>query len=693
MRETHYANLFGVLTVSFFSQNLRNLSRRDRLASLMFAVTLMPSPAHLAMGRGEMAIKQDFGISFSANADARISAAAGQTLAHLSKRTGIPFSPASQNAQLVIECGGPGEAVQQLGEDESYKLDIGEGRAILSAPNPLGIIRGLATFEQLVVPATDISKGSFAVPVLTIEDTPRFRWRGLHIDVSRHWMPVDVIKRNLDAMAAVKLNVFHWHLSDNQGFRIESKRYPKLQGQGSDGLFYTQAEVSSVIGYARDRGIRVVPEFDVPGHSTAWLVGYPELAAAKGPFEIGRTWGIFDPVIDPTTDYTYDFLDNFIGEMAALFPDAYFHIGGDEVNGREWDESPRITEFKKDHGMMAKTGTPSKKDLKLSDEKLQAYFNERILGIVKKHGKKMMGWDEILAPELPKDIVIQSWQGQKSLADAVQQGFQGILSSGYYLDHMDSSAMHYGVDPLVDPKTKQALKLTAEQSARILGGEVCMWSEYVSAENVDSRIWPRTVAVAERFWSPQSVSDVKDMYRRLDAVSEQLGWYGVTHRSSYVPMLERLAGGQPMEALRTLADVVTPVGLGGRSRARKYTQETPLNRLVDAARPESVAARQFAAEIDAADWSAVRAQLLIWRDNGALPRTALLQEIAPVSAALKQTAVLGLEAVDFLTSKKRPLQTWTAHANEILTDAKKPKAELNLAIVDPVRKLVEAANQ
>jgi hexosaminidase len=583
--------------------------------------------------------------------------------------------------------------VQQLREDESYKLTITAERAVLSAPNPLGIIRGLATFEQLVVPATGPSASGFVVPALTIEDAPRFPWRGLHIDVSRHWMPVDVIKRNLDAMAAVKLNVFHWHLSDNQGFRIESKRYPKLQSLGSDNLFYTQAEVTGVISYARDRGIRVVPEFDIPGHSTAWLVGYPELAAANGPFEIGRTWGIFDPVIDPTTDYTYAFLDGFIGEMAALFPDDYFHIGGDEVNGRQWDESGRITAFKREHGMLAKTGNPSKNDLKLSDEKLQAYFNERILAIVKKHGKKMMGWDEILAPELPKDIVIQSWRGQQSLADAVQQGFQGILSSGYYLDHMDSSAVHYGIDPLVDPKTKQALKLTPEQSARILGGEVCMWSEYVTSENVDSRIWPRTAAIAERFWSPQNVTDPKDMYQRLDVVSAQLGWYGVTHRSSYLPMLERLTGGQPVEALRTLADVVTPVGLGGRARARKYTQETPLNRLVDAARPESYVVRRFANQIDAADWSAVRGQLSIWRDNGPLPQNALLQEIAPVSAALKQTAALGLEALDFITAKKRAPQAWTKHANEVLADAKKPRAELNLAIVDPVRKLVEAAGQ
>jgi hexosaminidase len=655
----------------------------------MFAVALMPSPAHLSLGRGELPIEQDFSISVPPNSDVRISLSSARLMAHLSRRTGMPLQPDAQKHKLTIQCAAPGLPVQALNEDESYKLAITPQQAVLSAPNPLGIIRGLATFEQLVTP----SSTGFSVPALTIDDSPRFPWRGLHIDVSRHWMPVEVIKRNLEAMAAVKLNVFHWHLSDNQGFRVESKRYPKLQSMGSDNLYYTQTEVTGIIAFARERGIRVVPEFDVPGHSTAWLVGYPELAAAKGPFEIGRTWGIFDPVMDPTSDYTYEFLDNFIGEMAALFPDAYFHIGGDEVNGREWDESPRIMEFKRSHGMLDKPGALSKKDLQLSDEMLQAYFNKRILDIVKKNGKTMMGWDEILAPDLPKDIVIQSWRGQKSLADAVQQGFQGILSSGYYLDHMDSSATHYAIDPLIDPKTKQPLNLTAEQSARILGGEVCMWSEYVTSENVDSRIWPRTAAMAERFWSPQSTSDPKQMYERLDQLSEQLDWYGVTHRSSFTPMLDRLAGPQPVEALRTLAEVVTPVGLGGRARARKYTQQTPLNRLVDAARPESVTARKFSDRIDAADWAAVRAQLIRWRDNPPLPQNALLQELAPVSSALKNTAALGLEALDFIQAQKHPPETWAKQATDLLADAKKPKAELNLAIVDPIRKLVETAEK
>src|SRR5262249_54536200 len=187
------------------------------------------------------------------------------------------------------------------------------------------------TFLQLV----DVSSDGFAAPAVTIPDRPRFPWRGLMIDVARHFAPIDVLKRNLDGMEAVKMNVFHWHLTDNQGFRIESKKFPKLHEMGSDGLYYTQDEVRDVITYARDRGIRVIPEFEMPGHSTAMFVAHPELASAPGPYQIERRWGVMDPAMDPTNEQTYKFLDQFINEMAKLFPNQFFHISGDEVNNKQ----------------------------------------------------------------------------------------------------------------------------------------------------------------------------------------------------------------------------------------------------------------------------------------------------------------------------------------------------------------------
>jgi hexosaminidase len=214
--------------------------------------------------------------------------------------------------------------VQELGEDESYTLEVTSSGAQLNAPTTLGVMRGLQTFLQLV----EITPQGFAVPAVVIQDKPRFAWRGLMIDVGRHFMPMEVIKRNLDGMAAVKMNVFHWHLSDNQGFRVESKRFPKLQEMGSDGLYYTQEQVRDVISYAHDRGIRVIPEFDMPGHSTAWFVGYPDLASAPGPYTIERKWGVFDPAMDPTRESTYKFLDAYWRDGEGVSGPVFSHRWG-----------------------------------------------------------------------------------------------------------------------------------------------------------------------------------------------------------------------------------------------------------------------------------------------------------------------------------------------------------------------------
>ena len=403
------------------------------------------------------------------------------------------------------------KAVQELGEDESYVLDVSGAGAKITAPNPLGVMHGLETFLQLVA----ITPAGFVAPFVHVEDSPRFPWRGLTIDVSRHFIYLDTLKRNLDGMAAVKMNVLHLHLSDDQGFRVESKEFPKLQELGSDGLYYTQAQMRDLIEYARDRGIRVLPEFDMPGHATSWFVGYPDLASGPGPYAIERRWGIFDPAMDPSRESTFKFLDKLIGEMAELFPDHYFHIGGDEVNGKQWDANPEIQKFMRAHKLK-------------NDQELQQYFTLEVQKIVSKHHKEMVGWDEILAPGMPKDIVIQSWRGQESLAEAARQGYRGLLSSGYYLDGMAPASQHYAVDPMANADAT----LTPEQQKLILGGEACMWAEFISDENVDSRIWPRAAAVAERLWSAQDVRDPESMYRRLNAVSVELEEFGLKQRSS-----------------------------------------------------------------------------------------------------------------------------------------------------------------
>ncbi len=453
------------------------------LATITFAAAapasvsrdLMPLPAELQFAVGWLPVTANFSVAVGGHDDVRLRAAIARALQRLTVRTGVDLTQATVStampATLVIVCQGPGYAIPSVDEDESYTLDVTAQQATLRAPTVVGALRGLETFLQLVQSGPD----GFAVPAVRVRDQPRFPWRGLMIDVARHWQPIEVIKRNLDGMALVKLNRLHLHLTDDQGFRVESRTHPELQEQGSDGHYFTQDQIREIIAYAQARGIRVMPEFDIPGHATSWVVSHPEFASLPGPYAIERQWGVFDPVLDPTNEALYRLLDDFMGEMAALFPDAYIHIGGDENNGVQWNANPRIQEFIRQHDLKDNAG-------------LHAYFNRRLGEILAKHGKKLIGWDEILHPGLPLDSTIHSWRGAEALAEAAHLGYTGILSNGYYIDLCYPTSDHYVADPL--PATT---KLTAEEQRRILGGEATMWSEWVTPETIDSRIWPRTI--------------------------------------------------------------------------------------------------------------------------------------------------------------------------------------------------------
>ena len=644
------------------------------------APALMPLPVKLDTGSGKLAIDGTFGVVATGAKDARLDAAMRRLSDRLSHQTGIPFlgPPA---ATVKVDCAARGSAYPTLGEDESYTLDVTPQGATVKAATVDGALHALETFAQLVGPA---DKG-FAAYAVRIEDHPRFAWRGLMIDSSRHWMPLPVILRNLDAMAAVKLNVFHWHLSDDQGFRVESRKFPKLQGMGSDSHLYTQAELRQVVAYARDRGIRVVPEFDIPGHTLAWLPGMPQIASTAGPFNIGRTWGGFDPIMDPTNERTYKFLDAFIGEMVKIFPDPYFHIGGDEVNPRTWNNNPRIKAFMDAH--------------KFNPQGLQAYFNQRVSKILTRYHRIMIGWDEVLHPDLPTTTVIQSWRGNAALAQAAAKGHRAILSWGYYLDHLSPASYHYGIDPLGGP----AAQLPPDQQQRILGGEACMWAEYVTSETVDSRIWPRMAAIAERFWSPKDVTDVDSMYTRMAALSRELEWLGVQHRADFQPMLDRIAADRPDQPLRTLADAVEATGLGtgrGRGIQPRYTQQTPMNRLVDAARPESelVRAMELAARrMTPEDAAFLREQFTRWASNDARFETligddGLLAELRPLSKDLSALGAAGLKILDALASGQTLPADWVTQENaEITRMQRTPIVEVRMAAARPVKILLDAA--
>jgi hexosaminidase len=661
---------------------------------------LMPLPAKLEMTSPPQLLR--LGPTFSAAitgpgaVDPRVRPAVLRALHRLSRQTGVfvaeKVSDGAEQVTLLVTVEKSDHAApQQLGDNERYSLVVTSSQARLVAEAPLGVLRGLETFLQLV----QVGTGGIGLPAVSIQDGPRFPWRGLSLDVSRHFIPLEDVKRTINGMAAVKLNVFHWHLSDDQGFRIESMKFPKLQELGSDGLYYTQAQVRDVIEYAYMHGIRVVPEFDMPGHATSWFVGYPELASAPGPYSVIRQFGVFTAAMDPTKESTYQFLDVLIGEMAGLFPDAYFHVGGDEVDPKQWMANAEIQAFMKKHSIA-------------NEEALQAYFNQRLQKIVAGHGKHMEGWDEVLQPGIPTDVVIQSWRGQKSLAEAAQKGYEGLLSNGYYLDLMFPASAHYVVDPLKG----ETAALTPEQQKRILGGEGAMWQELATPENLDVKLWPRLAVIAERLWSPEAVIDVASMYQRSEVISRWLEFQGLGHRTIPRRMRERLASSLMAEgsaaALDTFAEVLEPVkeytradSVGG------YTQSTPLNRLVDSIPPESDDARRFRELVDhylanrqanRADLDAINEQLLRWANNipkvmPVLTSNALLKETVPVANNLQQIINSGLEALDDLKSGKAATPDWVHSQIAMLEAAAKQKAEVLIQIEPGVRKLVEAAGQ
>jgi hexosaminidase len=766
---------------------------------------LMPLPVAAELQPGSLDLRRGLTTVGVRCPDARVARALVRFGRQLSQMRPRASSGRGGRAGFTVSCARRGGSMQLPVEDESYTLTVRPLELSLSAQTPYGVLRGLETILQLVQ-RTDTSLN---VPAVTIEDRPRFPWRGLMIDVSRHWMPKEVILRNLDAMAAVKLNVLHLHLSDDQGFRVESRLFSRLHQAGSGGNFYTQPEIREIVSYAADRGIRIVPEFDLPGHSTSWLVAYPELGSRPGPYTLAREYGIHPATMDPTREEVYEFLDRFVGEMARLFPDPFVHIGGDEVSGKtDWNTNARIQQFMREHKLDG-------------NQALQGYFNRRLLAILKNHGRALVGWDEILGDSLSGTVAVQAWRSHEKLFEAVNRGFGGILSAGWYLDHKLPAADLYRVDPtrLRDPVTivpdsarwkswnvrlragetvldgRLALfgppehltgalevmgtvrpivsgttngdtlrlvlraqegssafvavtradsltgtmalfgfplplagkrsggsdvpgtviptffvvpPLTPESERRIVGGEGAMWAEAVSAGTVDSRIWPRAAAIAEKLWSPAELTDdVDDMYRRLDSVSTFLTMRGVTHESAYPAALHDLLGSDAdVVPLRTLVDALEEVKFYGRLAFNPVQlQEPELKSLADVARPESRIARRFAARVDAfltytahrADAQAIRAQLVTWRDNHArllptLGGAKQAQDIRMLSERLAAASTIGLAALDALERKQKlPAEDFARYARDLATAAA-PRAAVMSPAIPAIQKLLDQAD-
>jgi hexosaminidase len=666
-------------------------------------LNLMPWPQTVALNEGIFTLKRDFKVNISGNPNPRIFGGVTRFLRRLDGRTGMFFEQGFisklneiPTAQLQINCTKSGKI--GLYEDESYHLDIKQNQITINAVSDLGALHGLETLLQML----QNTSTSFYFPTAQISDFPRFTWRGLMIDAARHFQPIDVIKRNIDGLAAMKMNVFHWHLVDDQGWRIEMKKHPKLIELASDGLYYTQEEIKNIVKYADERGILIVPEIDVPGHGSAILTAYPEIGSkvitlkggtaenniqgsAISTYGIERNAGIFSPTLDPSNPKTYQLLSEIFDEVCPLFPGAYFHIGGDENEGKDWDSNPKIQEFKK-------------KNKLATNHELQTYFTMQLVPMLKKHGKQLMGWEEIMTKNMSKDAVIHSWRGPnegmvagQSLVDAVKKGYKTVLSNGYYIDLMYPVASHY----LNDPMPKGAA-LTAEEKARILGGEATMWSELTTETTIDSRIWPRTAAIAERLWSAEEVTDLTSMRKRLDVVSFRLEELGLTHIRNKAVILRNIANNQNIKSLNEFTNVCEPLkGYTRNKGGTEYQMYSPFTLFADACASDAKdalgfdgAVNQYLAGKTPENKAKVTAYFNKWIavNKGLIELSAnapLVQPILPLSKKLNDASQALLLVLDNKSTLKQD------DLKRIIEDCNtKEYGDVELAVYESLKKLI-----
>ena len=516
-------------------------------------IAIVPYPNHLETGRGTYRVT-DRPVTCDSRTDERTQRAVVGFAARLATVTGgtNPVTVADE-----VPASGIRFVTDKSLPAEGYELNVdGEGIEVRASQFP-GFLYALQSLEQLLPaavygtePAPD---AAWEVPCVRIADAPRFAYRGMHLDVARHFFSVDEVKRYIDVMAIHKLNTLHWHLTDDQGWRIEIKRYPELTAVGSirkatvvrkewgtyDGTpyggFYTQDEIRDVVKYAADRGVTVIPEIDLPGHMLAALTAYPELGCTGGPYEVWGRWGVADDVLCPGREKTFEFLEGVLTEVMELFPSEYIHIGGDECPKVRWEKCPRC---------QAKIRQLGLKDdgEHTAEHYLQSYVTDRIGKFLAQHGRRIIGWDEILEGRAPSDAVVMSWRGSEGGIAAAKLGHDVIMTpnSHFYFDYyqsLDTDAEPFGIGGYIPMEQVYSYdpafpELTPEQQKHILGVQANLWTEYVlSDEHLEYMLLPRLAALSEVQWC---LPETKDWNRfigsfRMDKIYSQLGYEFAKH--------------------------------------------------------------------------------------------------------------------------------------------------------------------
>ena len=562
------------------------------------AEKLLPRPNQVTVTEATAVHRDATDVVWSGRTDPRVEAYAARVLGAL--RCG----PIRISVAHIDSAPAP-----QSDMDEHYELHVAAGQILLTANSTWGALHGVSTLRQLM--SAESTSGE-----VHIVDHPRFAWRGCMLDVARHFIPLTQLFEVVDGLQLLKMNVLHLHLSDDQGFRFGSLALPKLASVDH----YTIEQLQTLVVYAADRGVRIVPELDVPGHVTHWLCAYPQWGSE--PANPSQRFGVHLGCLDPTRDEVYVALASLFAEVAQVFPDRYVHVGGDEVNPTWWQRSESIQAFIAERNLHDERG-------------LQNYFFQRVQGILGTLGKQVIGWDEVLHERMP-DCVVQNWRGATTRDRALAASRSCIVSAPFYLDLHFAADIHYQFDPHMPQQewlrmedalaedrrlwhiapalgwTHQwregAVDLERHPSAEVLGGEACLWSELVDAATLPMRLWSRLPAIAERLWSPADCRDLTDFYRRLEPLLEfpELSCAAHQHRClqnlglsdlqiEVVRWLEptkwysRLLGAQAMQARLQGAEM---------PQARPYQVDTPLNRVVDYLLPESLDARQQMREPD-----------------------------------------------------------------------------------------------
>jgi hexosaminidase len=522
------------------------------------SIAIIPQPVRLTPGTGSFALTTDTKIYVGPKNDElrRI----GQSLSQeIARATGVQVpvvqaAPGKQRASAIyLKLTAPADT---LGA-EGYTLSVQPTQVVLAANQPQGLYLGTQTIRQLL-PAQRTTGAS--LPALEVVDKPRYSWRGMHLDVSRHFFPTEFVKQYIDYLALHKMNTFHWHLTDDQGWRIEIKKYPKLTTLGGFregtlighygakvpeydhvryGGFYTQEQIKEVVKYAQDRYITVVPEIEMPGHALAALTAYPELSCTGGPFKVGQTWGVYDDIFCAGNEQTFAFLQDVLTEVMPLFPSKIVHIGGDEAPKTRWKTCPKCqARIKAEH---------------LKDEhELQSYFVQRMEKFVNTKGKTIMGWDEILEGGLAPNAAVMSWRGMEGGTTAAKQKHQVVMTPGefVYFDHAQGDPT---LEPLniggylplekvysFEPTPKE---LTADEKKYILGAQANVWTEYIpTTQQVEYMVLPRMSALAEVLWTPASQKNwesfkvrMQPQYQRYAALGANYAKSAFNVRQQFVP--------------------------------------------------------------------------------------------------------------------------------------------------------------